>query len=133
MQRGAYDAFAKLLAEKARALRVGYGLDEGTTMGALTVPQGLEKTAGQVADAQRLGATVLTGGKRVHVGEGGGYFFEPTVIANATAQMKIAEEETFGPLLALFAFETEEEAVRAANNTSVSLAFVETRGDLAVG
>ncbi|KAI0098997.1 aldehyde dehydrogenase [Nemania sp. FL0031] len=120
VQRGVYDEFASLLAEKTRALRVGHGLDEGTTMGALTVPQGLEKTAIQVEDAKKHGGTVLTGGNKLSLNNG--YFFEPTVITNANAKMKIAEEETFGPLLALFPFETEEEAVRAANNTSMGLA-----------
>lgn len=130
VQHGVYDAFAKLLVAKARAqLRVGHGLDEGTTMGALTVPQGLEKTAGQVEDARNRGATVLLGGNRIRLngnggggeGEGEGYFFEPTILTDANADMKIASEETFGPVLALFAFDDEEEAVRAANDTSVSL------------
>ncbi|KAI1198035.1 aldehyde dehydrogenase [Nemania serpens] len=134
VQRGAYDAFAKLLVTKARAqLRVGHGLDEGTTMGALTVPQGLEKTASQVEDARRRGATVLLGGNKIQLSEGrgrcegggegeGGYFFEPTILADANADMNIAAEETFGPVLALFPFDGEEEAVRAANNTSMGLA-----------
>ncbi|KAI3332247.1 aldehyde dehydrogenase [Xylariaceae sp. AK1471] len=120
VQRGVYDKFASLLAEKTRELRVGHGMDEGTTMGALTVPQGLDKTASQVEDAKKNGGTILTGGNRVDLNNG--YFFEPTIIANATASMKIAEEETFGPLLALFPFDTEEEAVKAANNTSMGLA-----------
>ncbi|KAI1161123.1 aldehyde dehydrogenase [Nemania serpens] len=131
VQHGVYDAFAKLLVAKARAqLRVGHGLDEGTTMGALTVPQGLEKTAGQVEDARNRGATVLLGGNRIRLngnggggeGEGEGYFFEPTILTDANADMKIASEETFGPVLALFAFDDEEEAVRAANDTSMGLA-----------
>ncbi|RYC60036.1 hypothetical protein CHU98_g6154, partial [Xylaria longipes] len=120
VQRTIYDKFASLLAEKTRALRVGHGLDEGTTMGALTVPQGLDKTASQVEDAKSNGATVLTGGNRLNLNNG--YFFEPTIITNATPNMKIAHEETFGPLLALFPFGTEEEAVKAANNTSMGLA-----------
>lgn len=119
-----YDTFAALLVKKTEALRVGHGLDEGTTMGALTVPQGLEKTAAQVEDARAHAGAILTGGNRIHRDNGaGGYFFEPTIIANATAQMKIASEETFGPLLALFPFDTEEEAVTAANNTSVCFSF----------
>lgn len=123
VQRGVYDTFAALLVKKTEALRVGHGLDEGTTMGALTVPQGLEKTAAQVEDARAHAGAILTGGNRIHRDNGaGGYFFEPTIIANATAQMKIASEETFGPLLALFPFDTEEEAVTAANNTSMGLA-----------
>ncbi|KAI1813706.1 aldehyde dehydrogenase [Poronia punctata] len=120
VQRGVYDKFAALLAEKARNLRVGHGLDEDTTMGALTVPQGLDKTASQVEDAKKNGASILTGGNRLEINNG--YFFEPTIIAGATPNMKIASEETFGPLLALFPFDTEEEAVKAANNTSMGLA-----------
>ncbi|KAI1304837.1 aldehyde dehydrogenase [Xylaria venustula] len=122
VQRAVYDKFAALLAEKARALRVGHGLDEGVTMGALTVPQGLDKVAGQVEDAKSHGANVITGGNRLSLNNG--FFFEPTIIGNANANMKIASEETFGPLLALFPFDTEEEAVKAANNTSVSLSLV---------
>ncbi|KAI0966872.1 aldehyde dehydrogenase [Xylaria arbuscula] len=120
VQRAVYDKFAALLAEKARALRVGHGLDEGVTMGALTVPQGLDKVAGQVEDAKSHGANVITGGNRLSLNDG--FFFEPTIIGNANANMKIASEETFGPLLALFSFDTEEEAVKAANNTSMGLA-----------
>ncbi|KAI1171601.1 aldehyde dehydrogenase [Nemania sp. FL0916] len=120
VQRGIYSKFSQLLASKTRELRVGHGLDEGTTMGALTVPQGLDKTAAQVEDAKEHGGEILTGGKRIELNNG--FFFEPTVIAKATPKMKIADEETFGPVLALFEFDTEEEVVRAANNTSMGLA-----------
>ncbi|TGJ87464.1 hypothetical protein E0Z10_g1262 [Xylaria hypoxylon] len=120
VQRGIYDEFAGLLAEKTRALRVGYGLDEGTTMGALTVPQGVDKVASQVEDAKSNGGTILTGGNRITLNNG--FFFEPTIIKNATPSMKVASEETFGPLLALFPFDTEGEAVKAANGTSMGLA-----------
>ncbi|KAI1739617.1 aldehyde dehydrogenase [Xylaria scruposa] len=120
VQRDVIDKFASLLVEKTRALRVGHGLDEGTTMGALTVPQGVDKTASQVEDAKSKGGVILTGGQRLDLNNG--YFFEPTIITNATADMKIAQEETFGPLLALFPFDTEETAVKLANNTSMGLA-----------
>ncbi|TRX89327.1 hypothetical protein FHL15_009764 [Xylaria flabelliformis] len=120
VQRDIVEKFANLLVEKTRALRVGHGLDEGTTMGALTVPQGVDKTASQVEDAKSKGGKILTGGQRLNLNNG--FFFEPTIVTNATADMKIAQEETFGPLLALFAFDTEEEAVRLANNTSMGLA-----------
>ncbi|KAI1367877.1 aldehyde dehydrogenase [Xylaria arbuscula] len=123
VQRGIYEKFATLLTEKTRALRVGHGLEEGVTMGALTVPQGLEKVARQVEDARSNGADVLTGGNRVDLkGANDGFFFEPTIIGNASHDMLVASEETFGPLLALFPFDTEEEAVKAANNTSMGLA-----------
>ncbi len=90
-------------------------------MGALTVPQSLDKVARQIEDARRNGATVITGGNRIS--RDNGFFFEPTIIGNATTDMLVASEETFGPLLALFPFDTEEEAVKAANNTSVSFFF----------
>ncbi|KAI1641102.1 aldehyde dehydrogenase [Biscogniauxia mediterranea] len=141
VQRGVYAAFGALLAAGARALKVGHGMDPDTTMGALTVPSGLDKVEGQVADAVARGATVLAGGHRLSPppppppppssnssngggggGGRGGYFFEPTVIADAGPGMRVAAEETFGPLLALFPFDTEEEAVRAANDTSMGLA-----------
>ncbi|KAH9886858.1 aldehyde dehydrogenase [Xylariomycetidae sp. FL2044] len=120
VQKGVYDKFADLLAEKTRQLKVGHGTDKATTMGPLTVPAGLEKTQSQVDDAEKNGGKILTGGKRLHLNNG--YYFEPTIITNAGSGMKIACEETFGPLLALFPFETEEEAVAAANNTSMGLA-----------
>ncbi|KAI0889344.1 aldehyde dehydrogenase [Annulohypoxylon maeteangense] len=120
VQSGIYTAFSSLLALKAQTLRLGHGMDPSTTMGPLTVPSGLDKVAAQIADAQENGGTVLTGGKRVSGNTG--YFFEPTIIADATRAMRIADEETFGPVLALFRFETEEEAVRLANDTSMGLA-----------
>ncbi|KAI1269291.1 aldehyde dehydrogenase [Xylariaceae sp. FL1019] len=121
VQKGIYNEFAELLASKTRELRVGHGMDEATTMGPLTVPQGVEKTAAQVEDAKQQGGKILTGGNRVGDVKGG-YFFEPTLITNATSQMKIASEETFGPVLALFPFETEDQAVAMANDTSMGLA-----------
>ncbi|KAI0543979.1 aldehyde dehydrogenase [Xylaria curta] len=120
VHRDIIEKFASLLVEKTRALRVGHGLEEGITMGALTVPQGVDKTASQVEDAKSKGGVILTGGQRLDLNNG--FFFEPTIVTNATADMKIAQEETFGPLLALFAFDNEEEAVRLANNTSMGLA-----------
>ncbi|KAI0172236.1 aldehyde dehydrogenase [Hypoxylon sp. FL1284] len=123
VQRGVYDAFAALLAERTRKLRVGHGLDADTTMGPLTVASGVDKVAAQVEDARARGASVLTGGRRFGRKDGkNGYYFEPTVVAGATPDMRVAHEETFGPLIALFPFETEDEAVRAANNTSMGLA-----------
>ncbi|KAI0841155.1 aldehyde dehydrogenase [Hypoxylon sp. FL0890] len=120
VQRGIYDKFADLLAEKTRQIRVGHGIDKNTTMGPLTVPTGLDKVAGQVEDAKKNGGTILTGGNRINLNNG--YFFEPTIITNASQSMKIASEETFGPVLALFPFDTEEEAVKLANDTSMGLA-----------
>ncbi|KAI8962224.1 aldehyde dehydrogenase [Daldinia sp. FL1419] len=118
VQRVIYDTFSSLLARKAQALRVGHGIDKSTTMGPLTVPTGVDKVAAQVEDAKQNGGVVLTGGNRITSSKG--YFFEPTIVTHASQKMKVASEETFGPLLALFPFDTEDEAVRMANDTSVS-------------
>ncbi|KAI1327104.1 aldehyde dehydrogenase [Xylariaceae sp. FL0255] len=120
VQRGVYDEFAKRAVDMVGKLRVGHGLDDGTTLGPLTVPQGLDKTSSQVEDAKKNGATILTGGNRIDLN--GGFYFEPTVIGNVTSKMKVACEETFGPVLALFPFDTEEQVVKAANDTSMGLA-----------
>lgn len=119
VQRGVYNKFAELITKRTGELRVGHGMDKDTTMGPLTVPAGLDKVAGQIEDATSRGATILTGGKRIT--KDGGYYFEPTVIKDVAVGMKIAEEETFGPLLGLLPFDTEEEVVRNANNTSLGL------------
>ena len=130
VQRGIYDKFAEMVAERARSLRVGHGIEDGTTMGALTVPQSIDKISEQIEDAKKHGARILTGGSRV---DSDGYFFEPTVIVNATQSMKVAREETFAPLLALFPFDTEEEAVQAANDTSVSLSISQVYKNTSIG
>lgn len=116
IQRAIYPRLAELLTAKAAALKLGHGTDPSTTMGPVTVPQSLDKIAEQIADAEGLGGKVLTGGKKADLG---GYFFEPTVIGDCGPNMKVAREETFAPLLALFPFDTEEEAVEMANDTSV--------------
>lgn len=119
VQRGVYDKFANILVDCAKKLRVGHGLDKATTMGPLTVPAGLEKASRQVEDAKKNGATVLTGGSKVdHLG---GFYFQPTIIKDAGPGMLVTSEESFAPLLALYPFDTEEEAVEAANNTSVCI------------
>lgn len=120
VQNGVYQKFSTLISERVNQLRVGHGADKSTTMGPLTVPAGVEKVASQIQEATSQGAQVLAGGKKID--KDGGYFFEPTVVGNVTSSMKMAQEETFGPLLALLPFETEEEAVREANNTSMGLA-----------
>ncbi|KAJ5587129.1 uncharacterized protein N7459_002894, partial [Penicillium hispanicum] len=119
VQRGVYDRFADILVERARQLRVGHGMDEKTTMGPLTVPASLDKVARQVDDARKNGASVLIGGAKIE--NKGGYYYEPTIIKDARPGMLVTSEETFAPLLALYRFETEEEAVEAANNTSMGL------------
>ena len=114
-----YDAFAEKLAGAVKAMKVGAGAEEGTVIGPLIDPAGLAKVEDHVADAVSKGARVVLGGKR-HAR--GGTFFEPTVLANVTTQMKIAREETFGPVAPLFRFSREEEAIAMANDTEYGLA-----------
>jgi succinate-semialdehyde dehydrogenase / glutarate-semialdehyde dehydrogenase len=114
-----HDVFAEKLADAVKALKVGAGAEEGTVIGPLIDPAGLAKVEDHVADAVSKGARVMLGGKR-H--QRGGTFFEPTVLANVTTQMKIAREETFGPVAPLFRFSHEEDAIQMANDTEYGLA-----------
>ena len=119
VQSGVYDKFAAMLKEATAKLVVGHGADKNTTMGPVTTPRSLDKALIQVEDAKKHGGQIVLGGGKV-MGTSG-YFFEPTIILGAKKEMLITEEETFAPVLALYSFKTEEEAVTAANNTSVSL------------
>jgi acyl-CoA reductase-like NAD-dependent aldehyde dehydrogenase len=120
VQSGIYDKFAAILKERTGKLVVGHGADKNTTMGPVTTPQSLTKALGQVEDAKKLGGQIVLGGAKVTGTKG--YFFEPTIILGAKKDMLITQEETFGPILALYSFDTEDEAVQAANDTSVSAA-----------
>lgn len=120
VQAGVYDAFAeKLKAAMAEQLKVGNGLEAGVTQGPLINEAAVEKVAAHVKDALDKGGALVTGGQRPG---GDGTFFEPTLITGANQDMKVAHDETFGPLAALFKFETEEEAIQLANDTEYGLA-----------
>ncbi|MBV8899646.1 MAG: NADP-dependent succinate-semialdehyde dehydrogenase [Verrucomicrobia bacterium] len=119
VQAGVYDAFAAKLVEAVKGLKVGNGLEPGVLQGPLIDQAAVEKVEEHIQDAVSHGARVLTGGKRHALG---GTFFEPTVLAEVPADAKVAREETFGPLAPLFRFETDEEAVRLANDTEFGLA-----------
>jgi succinate-semialdehyde dehydrogenase/glutarate-semialdehyde dehydrogenase len=119
IQAGIYEAFAAKLAEKTQALQVGPGDQPGVTQGPLINAAGLAKVEAHVADAVSKGARVLAGGARHALG---GNFFQPTVLADVTPEMKVAREETFGPVAPLFRFTTEAEAVAMANDTEFGLA-----------
>ena len=119
VQAGVYDAFAAKLAEKVRAIKVGDGFEDGVSAGPLISQKALQKVEEHIADAVSKGARVLTGGK---ADERQGLFFEPTILTGATPDMKVAREETFGPVAPLFKFETEEEVVAMANDTEFGLA-----------
>lgn len=119
VQAGIYDDFAKKLAAAASELKVGAGLDGDSDQGPLINQAAVEKVESHVEDAVSKGAKVLIGGKR-H--DKGGTYFEPTVLTNVTSEMKVSNEETFGPLAPLFKFENEEDVVYLANNTRFGLA-----------
>jgi succinate-semialdehyde dehydrogenase/glutarate-semialdehyde dehydrogenase len=119
VQDGIYDQFAAALTEAARKLRVGPGTEEGVQQGPLIDLDALAKVEAHVADARAGGARVLLGGKRHALG---GTFFEPTVLADVTARMRVASEETFGPVAPLLRFRDEAEAIALANATTAGLA-----------
>ncbi len=119
VQGGIYAEFAEKLAARVAQLKVGSGLEEGVAQGPLIDGGALEKVEAHIADALAHGARLLTGGQR-HVR--GGTFFQPTVLADVTAAMRVAREETFGPVAPLFRFEREEEAIVMANATEYGLA-----------
>jgi succinate-semialdehyde dehydrogenase/glutarate-semialdehyde dehydrogenase len=119
VQRGVMKAFSDKLVAKVKALRVGPGTESGVTQGPLIDDKALAKVEEHIADARAKGGEVLTGGQRHALG---GQFFEPTVISGATADMLVAREETFGPLAPIFAFDSEDEVIAAANDTEFGLA-----------
>lgn len=119
VQDGVYDEFARRFAERVRALRVGNGFEPDVQQGPLINAAAVQKVESHVADAQARGGKVLAGGKRHALGA---TFFEPTVIADATDDMLIANEETFGPVAALFRFKHEQEAIDKANASEFGLA-----------
>ena len=119
VQAGIYDAFVERLAAAVARQKVGPGLDPDTNQGPLIDDNAVRKVEEHIADALSQGARVVTGGGRHALG---GNFFEPTVLADVTTAMRVAREETFGPLAPVFRFSTEEEAVRMANDTEYGLA-----------
>ena len=121
VQDGVYDAFVQKFAAKVKTARVGNGFGEGVNQGPLIEEAALVKVQRHVDDAVAKGGRVVAGGKRLST-LGSGQFFEPTVVADATADMLCAREETFGPFAPVFRFHTEQEAIDAANNTEFGLA-----------
>ncbi|KAF2149226.1 putative aldehyde dehydrogenase, partial [Myriangium duriaei CBS 260.36] len=120
VQRNVQPRFQELLLEATRKLTVGHGIDTKTTMGALTTSRAIEKLERHIQDARSKGAKVLLGGSRLSID--GGYFFEPTILADMTTEMLSYQEEIFGPILPIYTFDTEEEVVRLANDTNMGLA-----------
>ncbi|MBB5722628.1 succinate-semialdehyde dehydrogenase/glutarate-semialdehyde dehydrogenase [Loktanella ponticola] len=119
VQAGVYDAFAEKLKTAVDALKVGDGLEDGTTLGPLIEPKAVEKVQEHLKDALSKGATLLTGGKPHALG---GMFFEPTIVTGANKTMQVATDETFGPFAPLFKFDDEDDVIAQANDTIFGLA-----------
>src|SRR5690606_9659859 len=120
VQQSIVEEFSQRLQEATAKLKVGNGMDEGVQIGPLVDQDGYEKSARHVQDAVDKGAKVLVGGDGK--AENGAYFYNPTVLINATQDMLVMNEETFGPVAPIMAFDTDEEAVRLANDTRFGLA-----------
>ncbi|MCA8315203.1 NAD-dependent succinate-semialdehyde dehydrogenase [Burkholderia multivorans] len=120
VQAGVYDTFAEKLAARVDALKVAPASDPAAQIGPMINARAVDKIARHVDDARERGARVLTGGKRLPAL--GPHYYAPTVLADATADMQLACEETFGPVVALFRFDTEAQAIDAANDTPYGLA-----------
>ena len=114
-----YDAFADKLRVAVEQLKVGRGTEDGVTQGPLINEAAVLKVESHIEDALAKGARIVTGGRRHALGHG---FFEPTVLADVTSAMKVARDETFGPLAPLFRFSSDEEVIRLANDTEFGLA-----------
>ncbi|GGX77906.1 NADP-dependent succinic semialdehyde dehydrogenase [Streptomyces minutiscleroticus] len=116
-----YDAFAERFTAGMKALKVGDPMDEDTEVGPLSSASGREGMEELVADAVEKGATVLCGGKRPEGLPDGGWYYEPTVLAGITPEMRVHHEETFGPVATLYRAENLDDAVRIANDTPFGL------------
>jgi succinate-semialdehyde dehydrogenase/glutarate-semialdehyde dehydrogenase len=128
VQSGVYDAFVAKLADAVRQLRVGDGLQGPTEQGPLIDAKAVAKVEEHIADAVAKGGKIALGGKRHALG---GTFFEPTIVTHVTPDMLVAREETFGPVAPVFRFETEQDAIRMANDTEFGLASYFYTRDLA--
>ncbi len=128
VQDSVHDAFVEGLADAVKSLRVGDGLAGNTDQGPLIDDAAVEKVEEHIEDALARGARIVCGGKRHELG---GTYFEPTVLTNVGPDMKVAREETFGPLAPIFRFREEAEAVRMANDTEFGLASYFYTRDLA--
>lgn len=120
VQKGVRQKFTELIIAATQKLKLGHGAEPSTTMGPLTTSRAVQKLETHIADAVKKGGVIECGGKQ----PAGltGYFFEPTIISNMSSDMITTQEEVFGPLLGIYEFETEEEAVRLANETTMGLA-----------
>jgi succinate-semialdehyde dehydrogenase/glutarate-semialdehyde dehydrogenase len=114
-----YDAFAEKFAAAIAKMKVGYGTEDGITIGPLINAAAIKKVQEHIDDAVSKGAKVVLGGKRHELG---GNFFQPTLLRDVTTEMAVTREETFGPVAPLFRFSSEDEAISMANDTEFGLA-----------
>jgi succinate-semialdehyde dehydrogenase/glutarate-semialdehyde dehydrogenase len=121
VQEGVYDSFVAKFAAKVKTAKVGNGFDADVNQGPLIEEAAVAKVQKHLDDAKSKGGVVVAGGRQ-RKDLGSGQFFEPTVVAHATAEMLCAREETFGPFAPIFKFTTEQEAIDAANATEFGLA-----------
>jgi len=128
VQRSIYDEFLERLVDKVKALKVGNGLDDGVEIGPLINRQALDQALRHVRDAVDRGARLLCGGRRC--GSEGGFFLEPTVLADVASDALCMREETFAPVAPVRSFDGEAEAVREANRTTYGLAAYAFTSDL---
>ncbi|MCI5076623.1 MAG: NAD-dependent succinate-semialdehyde dehydrogenase [Oricola sp.] len=119
VQSGIYDRFVERFSERVAALRVAPGMEEGAEQGPLVDAAAVEKVEELIGDAMKKGAQLATGGRR-HAR--GGLFFEPTVLRNASPDMRVTSEEIFGPVAPVYRFDTDDEVIAAANDTIYGLA-----------
>ncbi|MBO6758499.1 MAG: NAD-dependent succinate-semialdehyde dehydrogenase [Roseibium sp.] len=119
VQAGIYDRFVAAFADRVASLKVAPGAEEGSEQGPLVDDAALSKIEELVADALAKGGDLVTGGSR-H--DRGGLFYQPTVIGNATVSMRVTDEEIFGPIAPVYRFDSEDEAIQAANDTNYGLA-----------
>ncbi|MDQ0693113.1 NAD-dependent succinate-semialdehyde dehydrogenase [Arthrobacter sp. W4I7] len=119
VQRGIHDEFARRLAERMGAMRVGPGTDPSTEVGPLVDEPSVRKVDSLVRDAVSQGARLLAGGKAI---DGAGYYYPPTVVTNVPLQARMISEEIFGPVASVIPFDTEDEVIAAANDSEYGLA-----------
>jgi betaine-aldehyde dehydrogenase len=123
LEESIHDKFIEALVEKAKKIRVGPGLDQRSQMGPLISEAHMNKVLNYIQIGQQEGAKLILGGSRITEGKlKDGYFVEPTIFANTTPDMRIVQEEIFGPVLAIQKFKSEEEAIQLANDTIYGLA-----------
>ena len=117
-----HDEFIGKLVDRVKGLKVGDPMDKGTRMGPVVSAQQLQTVLGYVEAGRREGATLAAGGERVRVGDGRGYFLQPTVFTGVSNSMRIAREEIFGPVLSVIPFKDADDAVAQGNETFYGLA-----------